>query len=137
MKYAAKRTWPLRSPSWEHEGEAESFKAFATEFAAVERLGADGEFVVIDKSSDEAESRFFRVVTIAPYQVEETEPRSSAPAPEAGQTEGAQPAAEQDYSSALRPAISMLVYMGKVAVIAVAVITIAAFGIGYIKDLLA
>ncbi|NKN34436.1 hypothetical protein [Marichromatium bheemlicum] len=134
MKYAAKRTWPLRSPSWEHEGEAESFEAFATEFAAVERLGADGEFVVIDKSSEEAELRFFRVTTIAPYQVEAVaEPRSNAPAPQA---EDGQPAVEQDYSSALRPAISMLVYMGKVAVIAVAVITVAAFGIGYIKDLL-
>ena len=36
MKFAAKRTWPEKASSWEHEGDADSAQGFALEFATSE-----------------------------------------------------------------------------------------------------
>lgn len=117
MNYAAKRIWPERSASWQHEGEADSAENFALEFAAVEQLAEAVEFVVFERTG--GESQYFRVSACAPYQLEPCEPRPANDFDEFVPTFGL--------------ALKTFVYMGKVAAIAIAAIIVAYFGFDYIR----
>jgi hypothetical protein len=146
VKYAAKRTWPDKPKSWETKGEAESAEAFALGFAEDQGLGLGTELVVIERDSDDAEIQFFKVSNTSPYQMAQAEPRvgGSAPPPaenqvetsEASGNEDATPGVEIAPMDTLRPFRSMIFYMGKVALVAIAVI----YGLGmlfrYIREAL-
>lgn len=133
MKYAAKITWPEKSPSWQHQGDAGSAQAFAIEFATLEQLGMDTEFVVMEKEGGSPEIHFFRVVGRAPYRVAAAESRAGAPqatdaVPRAATA--AEPADSGEAEAAgfpgIGPVISLIVYMAKVAVVAIAAIVVLA-----------
>ncbi len=138
MKYAAKRTWPDKPKSWEVKGEAETAEAFALEFAAEKGLGLGTEIVVIEREDDDGEILFFKVSNTSPYQFVSAAPRvggaDSAPVGEAAAVTSA-PLSDPTPADVtvttpelpnLRPFRSMIFYMAKVAVTAVALI--AAFG---------
>ncbi len=138
MKFAAKRTWPEKSPSWEHEGDAENAEAFASEFATIEQLAVDTEFVVMTKGGDGQGTRFFRITGNSPYSFVPAEPRASTAASQATSVGLAEPAsAEADEEQVgmpnLRPVISMLFYMGKVAAIAMGSILVVAVAGHYLR----
>lgn len=118
MKYAAKRTWPEKSAAWEHEGEAESMPSFAAEFASVERLGLDVEFVVMEREGEAGEIQFFRVSSTAPCQVVVAEPKA-ADTPVAALPEHNEAAANRMPAPDLSPVMSMLFFMGKVSAVAI------------------
>ncbi|MBK1719692.1 hypothetical protein [Thiocystis violacea] len=143
MKFAAKRTWPEKSSSWEHQGDADAVEAFASEFAKIERLAVDTEFVVMGKDGDDQNIRFFRVASTAPYALVPAESRTggamASPAPERTDTSSA---AESDPPEtdgdpvalpSIQPVISMVFYMGKVAVIATVGIALMAVFISLLK----
>lgn len=135
VKYAAKRTWPEKSAAWEHQGEAETAQAFAVEFATIEQLGVDVEFLVMAREGD-GEIQFFRVVSTSPCQILPAEPRTGgAAAPAAAQIDAADDA-PAPIAISLSPVISMMTYMGKVAVMAIVVIGVLAFVMKYIRSLL-
>ncbi|MBN2885962.1 MAG: hypothetical protein JXM75_04545 [Chromatiaceae bacterium] len=131
MNYAAKRTWPERSAAWEHQGEAETPDAFALEFAAVEQLSVDAEFVVFNRES--GESRYFRVTGRDPYRIDPAEPRSPN---NSGHAEAAGTADQEVFVPDIKPFISTVSYMGKVAVLAVVAIAAMGFGLKYLRALL-
>lgn len=134
VKYAAKITWPEKSSTWQHQGDAGSAPEFAIEFATLEQLGMDTEFVVMEKEGGNPEIHFFRVVGCAPYRVAAAESRAgsaqpseaapraaSAAAPESDAEEG-----DAGVTFGLGPVISLIIYMAKVAVVAIASIAILA-----------
>ncbi|MTW22921.1 hypothetical protein [Allochromatium palmeri] len=139
MKFAAKRTWPDKAPTWEHQDDADDASSFALEFATLEQLAVDTEFVVMCKEGSGQEVQFFRVAATAPYRLEPAESRTATAA--SAPADSASPAvetAEEDESAAaglpnLSPVISMIFYMGKVAFIATAGIALMAFVIGYFR----
>lgn len=133
MKFAAKRTWPEKASSWEHEGEADSIEAFATEFASIEQLAVDSEMVVMTKEGGPS-SQFFKVTGTSPYTLGPADQRSAA-APAASTAESVEETSEVEPVGmpSLSPVISMLFYMGKVAVTATLVIAAMAVGITYLK----
>lgn len=131
MNYAAKRTWPERSAAWEHQGEAETPEAFALEFAAVEQLAVEAEFVVFDREG--GESHYFRVTGRNPYQIEPTEPR---PVSDTKDREAANSADQEVFVPDIKPFIGTFSYMGKVAVLAVIIIGAMGFGLKYLRALL-
>lgn len=144
MKFAAKRTWPDKATTWEHQGEAGDAQSFASEFATLEQLATDTEFVVMRKDGDGQEVRFFRVAATAPYRLEPAGARtggggSSTPAETSSKTEASE---EGDDETApvglpnLSPVISMIFYMGKVAFIATAGIALMAVVISFLRKLL-
>ncbi len=128
MKYAAKITWPEKSPSWQHQGESGSAQAFAVEFATVEQLGMDSEFVVMEKEGGSPEIHFFRVVGCSPYRVAAAESRVAPaqtvdvkPASTVGaDAPGKEEEAEGAGAISMGPVISLIIYMAKVAVVATA-----------------
>ena len=141
MKFAAKRTWPDKAPTWEHQDDADDARSFALEFATLEQLAVDTEFVVMCKEGDGQEVQFFRVAAAAPYRLESAEPRTAAGA--SVPVDSASPAEiPVDDESAvaglpnLSPVISMIFYMGKVAFIATAGIALMAVVIGYLRKFL-
>lgn len=140
MKFAAKRTWPDKAATWEHQDEADDAQSFASEFATLEQLAVDTEFVVMCKEGGDQEARFFRVVATAPYRLEPAESRSGSAA--AGSPKVAEPDHDADDEAApvglpnLSPVISMIKYMGTVAVIATAGIAVMAVAITYLKKFL-
>lgn len=139
MKFAAKRTWPDKATTWEHQGEADDAESFASEFATLEQLAADTEFVVMCKDGDGQGVRFFRVAATAPYRLEPAEARAAttADAGATGQTpEGGEDESEPVGLPNLSPVISMLFYMGKVAFIATAGIALMALIITYLRKFL-
>ena len=139
MKFAAKRTWPDKATTWEHEGEAKGAESFASEFATLEQLAVDTEFVVMCKDGDGQGVRFFRVAATAPYRLEPAEARTSttADAGSAGQEpEGGEDDSEPVGLPNLSPVISMLFYMGKVAFLATAGIPLMALIITYLRKFL-
>ena len=138
MKYAAKKTWPEKSPSWEHEGDADNVDAFAKEFATIEQLGLDAEFVVMSKDGAEQGVRFFRVAGASPYELAPAGPRVGG---EPATPQAEPPAATDDESlsepvalPSLGPVISMIGYMGKVAIIATLGIAAMAVVISYLRS---
>jgi len=138
VKFAAKRTWPDKATTWEHQGEADDVESFASEFTTLEQLAVGTEFVVMCKDGDEG-VRFFRVAATAPCRLEPAEARTASTA-DAGST-GVEPAAGEDESEPvglpnLSPVISMLFYMGKVAFIATAGIAFMALIITYLRKFL-
>ncbi|NEV61457.1 hypothetical protein G3446_06035 [Thiorhodococcus minor] len=144
VKFAAKRTWPEKASSWEHEGDADTVEAFAAEFAAIEQLPVDTEMVVMSKGDGGPSTQFLKVVGTSPYAFEPVEPGKQAPAPAASSSD--EPSQEQEQEQeedqpvalpSLSPVISMLWYMGKVAVIATVVIATLAILISYLKSWLA
>lgn len=142
MKFAAKRTWPEKASSWEHEGDADNAEAFAAEFAAIEQLPIGTEMVVMSKGDGGPSTQFLKLVGTSPYAFAPVEARAQAPAPpsSADAPSTAEPSEEEAQPVALpslSPVISMLWYMGKVAVIATAVIALLAVLITYLKDWLA
>ena len=142
MKFAAKRTWPDKATTWEHEGEAKGAESFASEFATLEQLAVDTEFVVMCKEGDAQPPLFFRVAATAPYRLEPAKARTATgatSAPEAGSSP--EPSTDEDESEPvglpnLSPVISMIFYMGKVAFIATAGIALMAVGISFLRKLL-
>ncbi|BCU07860.1 hypothetical protein [Allochromatium tepidum] len=142
MKFAAKRTWPEKATTWEHEGEADGAESFASEFATLEQLAVDTEFVVMCKEGDAQQALFFRVSDTAPYRLEPAKARTATgatAAPEAASGPG--PSAAEDESEPvglpnLSPVISMIFYMGKVAFIATAGIALMAVVISQLKKVL-
>ncbi|MGQ9659665.1 MAG: hypothetical protein ACUVT0_06135 [Thermochromatium sp.] len=138
MKFAAKKTWPDKATTWEHQGEAGDVQSFALEFAILEQLTTDTEFVVMRKDGDSQEAWFFRVAETAPYRLEPAGARtggsgSRTPAENSGATgEGDEESAPVGMPS-LRPFISMLFYMGKVAFIAIAGVALMAVVITQIR----
>lgn len=75
MRYAARRTWPERSKTWEYLGEADSIEDFALDFATAQQLAADDELVVIEKEGAESDIQFYRVTRSSPYSLLPAEPR--------------------------------------------------------------
>jgi hypothetical protein len=142
VKFAAKRTWPDKASTWEHQGEADDAESFASEFATLEQPAVDTEFVVMCKDGDGQGVRFFRVAATAPYRLEPTEARTATTAgtPEAGSTSPAPESSEDESEPVglpnLSPVISMLFYMGKVAFIATAGIALMALIISYLRKFL-
>ncbi|MBK1725224.1 hypothetical protein [Thiocystis violacea] len=136
MKFAAKRTWPEKVSSWEHEGEAETIDAFAMEFATIEQLAADSEFVVMAKEGGAPSTQFFKVTGVAPYTLGSAEPRSASSAASAPEVAADDPEMEAQPVAMpnLSPVISMFFYMGKVAVIATLGIALMAVVITYLKN---
>ena len=139
MKFAAKRTWPEKASTWEHQGDADDVESFASEFATLEHLAVDTEFVVMQKEGDSQEARFFRVAASSPYRLEPAGPRTAASVPsdapstvEEGGEEESVPAGLPNLS----PVISMIFYMGKVAFIATAGIALMAVVITYLRKFL-
>lgn len=134
VKYAAKRTWPEKSAAWEHQGEAETAQAFAVEFATIEQLGVDVEFLVMAREGD-GEIQFFRVAGTAPFQILPAEPRTGgAPVPAAAmQTDVADDGPDPMPMPSMSPVISMLTYMAKVAFMAVVAIAVLGFAMKYIR----
>ena len=127
MKYAAKRTWPEKSQAWEHQGDSVSIDAFASEFAVVEQLPVDTEFVVMEKEGDSPTLRFFRVQSAAPCRLTSVEPRGNGSVSEpAGTVDHVTGEAETVALPSIRPFISMIFYMGKVGLIATAGIAVLA-----------
>jgi hypothetical protein len=122
VKYAAKRVWPEKAQSWEHQGESDTVEAFAAEFASVEQLSSDAEFVILARDGANPETRFFRVVSCSPYKVAPAPPRSGAEQSPGAQ--GTMPSGQDDAQETLvaapsiQPVISMLLYMGKVGIVA-------------------
>lgn len=135
VKYAAKKTWPEKSAAWEHQGEAETMQAFAAEFASVERLGLDTEFVVMEREGDSGDIQFFRVSNTSPCQIVPAEPKAgdAAKSTAASQTEAADDAPEPMAMPSMSPVISMLTYMAKVAFMAVVAIAVLGFAMKYIR----
>ena len=89
MKYAARRTWPQKSSTWEMEAEAEDVVKFAERFAGDQQLALDDEFLVIEKEGPDSDIQFFKVASDDPYKVISTEPRiESASAGSASATGG-------------------------------------------------
>ncbi|ADC63490.1 hypothetical protein Alvin_2580 [Allochromatium vinosum DSM 180] len=136
VKFAAKRTWPDKATTWEHQGEADDVESFASEFATLEQLAVGAEFVVMCKDEDEQGVRFFRVAATAPCRLEPAEARTASTA-----DAGSEPAAGEDESEPvglpnLSPVISMIFYMGKVAFIATAGIALMALIITYLRKFL-
>lgn len=142
MKFAAKRIWPDKASTWEHQGEADDAQSFASEFATLEQLAVDTEFVVMGRDGDGQEVRFFRIAATTPYRLEPAEARTgtAAGSPDAGsaspQPEGSEDESEPVGLPNLSPVISMLFYMGKVAVIATAGIALMAVLITQLKKVL-
>lgn len=134
VKYAAKITWPEKSSSWQHQGDAGSAQEFAVEFAKLEQLGMETEFVVMEKEGGNSEIHFFRVVGCSPYRVAAAESRaggtrSSDAAPLAAGPATPAPSSEEEdpgVSFGLGPVISLIIYMAKVAVVAIASIALLA-----------
>jgi len=143
VKYAAKKTWPEKSQSWEHQGDSESIEAFANEFAVLEQLGADAEFVVMEKeAASSPRLQFFRVASVSPLELAAAEPRATASAEpvtavraeDSEVEEGSE--AESVGMPNLRPVISTFFYMGKVAFIATVGIALMAVLISFLRKLL-
>lgn len=145
MKYAAKKTWPEKSQSWEHQGDSESIEAFATEFAVIEQLAAGSEFVVMEKdAASSPRLQFFRVAGVAPLELVAAEPRATAShessiSPALAEDVGGETDSEGTAAGMpnLRPVISTLFYMGKVAFVATAAIAAMAVLLSYLKKFLA
>ena len=110
MRYAAKRTWPDRPKSWQHQGEAEDLESFALAFATEQGLGVGTEFEVLDKDYDDATLVTFRVTSTIPYTLGPSVMSSD------GQTDGAPP------PPFMASALSFGMYMVKVAVLALVII---------------
>lgn len=132
MRYAAKRTWPDRPKSWEHQGEGENLEAFALDFASDRGLGVGTEFVVLDKDSDDASLEFFRVTGTEPYALGPTGARPEGPAGAQGQPDspfatGAAPDSAPP-AAFVSSALSFVWFMGKVAILAL----VAVVAIGYV-----
>ncbi len=115
MKYAARRTWPTKSNTWEHHGEGDNIGAFAVEFAAKRRLPVDSEFIVIEQAGPDSDIQFFKVTGLSPYQVTTAEPRieSAKPSSQATPTHYT-----RDWIG-LSPFISTAINMTKVGVLAI------------------
>ncbi len=151
MKYAAKRTWPEKSKVWDHEGDAESIQAFAAEFATVEQLGLDAEFLVMEKGGESPEIRFFRVSGTSPYRFTAVEQsrassdQSVAEGPQSGalpidtaqsmerQADKVETDAQSEFVPDFRPAISLIAYMAKVSLIIGGTVAVLAVVITYAK----
>lgn len=112
MRYAAKRTWPDRPKTWEHQGEAENLEDFALAFASEYGLGVGSEFEVLDKDSDDAALVSFRVASTIPYTLGPVAARIAAPA--------SAPADAPPFAGA---AMSFGFYMVKVMVVTLVVMT--------------
>ncbi|MCG6896680.1 MAG: hypothetical protein LJE60_06180 [Thiocapsa sp.] len=145
MKYAVKRTWPDKPKSWELQGEAASAEAFALDFATSQGLGMGTELVVIEKEGDDSEIQFFKVANASPYQLVPAEPRAGGPAPPAAQDPAALPSTPSSADvpevgslavPSVRPFVSMIFYMVKVGVIAMAIIYGLAMLFRYIRSAL-
>lgn len=142
MKFAAKRTWPDKATTWEHQGEADDAESFAWEFATLEQLAIDTEFVVMCKEGDGQPALFFRVVAAAPYRLEPAKARTAtgaATTPDAGSSPDQVGSEDEDAPVGLpnlSPVISMILYMGKVAFIATAGIALMAVVITQLKKVL-
>jgi hypothetical protein len=138
VKYAAKKTWPEKSPSWEHQGDADNVDAFAKEFATIEQLGLDAEFVVMTKDGGDQGIRFFRVASVSPYQFAPAGPHSGsdstsgAAAP--ADADGEEAPSEPEGLPSLSPVISMIFYMGKVGLIAALAIAAMAGVMSYVRS---
>lgn len=115
VRYAAKRTWPEQSKTWEYEGEAASLEDFALQFATNARLAAGNRFVVIEKGGD-ATLEFFTVAANSPYRLVAGDAPAEAPA-------GALRLAD------LRPLFMTGFNMIKVFAIALALVYLAIYGI--------
>ncbi|NEX20327.1 hypothetical protein G3480_08405 [Thiorhodococcus mannitoliphagus] len=141
VKFAAKRTWPEKASSWEHEGDADSVEAFAAEFAAIEQLPVDTELVVMTKDDGGPSPRFMKIVGTSPYAFESAEPKTQAASPEPSAPAAPDDAGQEEDPPVgmpnLSPVISMLFYMGKVSVIATLAIAVMAVFITYLKNWLA
>ncbi|QGU33366.1 hypothetical protein [Thermochromatium tepidum] len=141
MKFAAKRTWPDKSPTWEHHAEADDAQSFALEFATIEQLAVDTEFVVMARGTEVSEPFFFRVAGTAPYRLEPAQRRTgSATAVAEGAVEDTGQGNDVGQGDerpvtlpSMGPAISMLFYMGKVLFIATAAIALIALVIEYFR----
>lgn len=141
MKFAAKRTWPDKAATWEHQDEANDAQAFASEFATLEQLTVDTEFVVMCKDGADQTAHYFRVAAVNPYQLEPATARSSSAAPESATVAETETPADDDDAAPvgmpnLSPVISMVFYMGKVAFIATAGIALMAVGISALRRFL-
>ncbi len=144
MKFAAKRTWPDKSSSWEHQDDADNVEAFATDFASIEQLAIESEFVVMAREGADPAAQFFRVAAIAPYQLVRVErprtataqatPIENSPSAEPEEGAGVDTPSEPVGMPSLSPVISMLFYMGKVGLIATLFIALMAVVLGYVKD---
>ncbi|TCT20712.1 hypothetical protein [Thiobaca trueperi] len=131
VKYAAKRTWPEKSAVWEHQGEAETAQAFAVEFATIEQLGVDVEFLVMEREGG-GEIQFFRVAGTSPFRVLPAESRAGGVvAPAATAVDESEP--EPIAMPSMSPVISMLTYMARVAFMAILVIAVLGFAMKYIR----
>lgn len=137
MKFAAKKTWPEKSPSWEHQGDADGVDAFASEFAVIEQLSVDTEFVVMSKEADGQSIHFFRVAGTAPYALVPAQSRTAGVGVEsigsASPGESERSESEEVALPSIQPVISMVFYMGKVAVIATVGIALMAVLISLLK----
>lgn len=144
MKYAAKKTWPEKSQSWEHQGDSESIEAFANEFAVLEQLGADSEFVVMEKeAASSPRLQVFRVASVLPLELVAAEPRATTASAEpvtAARAEDSEVEERSEAESAgmpnLRPVILTFFYMGKVAFIATVGIALMAVLISFLRRLM-
>ncbi|QIK38723.1 hypothetical protein GWK36_12865 [Caldichromatium japonicum] len=144
MKFAAKRTWPEKAPTWEHQAEAEDAESFALEFSMLEQLAVDTEFAVMQREGGQG-VRFFRVVATDPYRLQPTASRQGTPAGFSAATTSAPDVSDSlstETSSAadapptvsgLGAAISTIFYMGKVFVIATAIIAVLGIIITFIR----
>ncbi len=85
MKFAAKRTWPVRPDTWEYQGEAPDASVFAERFASDRQLAQGTEMVVIEKEGEDSTITFHKVMAVSPYKVETTSTPGGAarPAPAA------------------------------------------------------
>ncbi len=135
MKFAAKRTWPDKAPTWEHQSEADDIESFALEFALLEQLAVESEFAVMQKDGAQT-VRFFRVAATDPYRLEPAASRqgqqtsvlatgggaseiSGSPKPQTADSAESQPPVPT-----LGAAISTMFYMGKVFIIATTIIAV-------------
>ena len=144
MKYAAKRTWPEQSKSWEYKEEAATAEDFALAFALTRQLEAGAEFVVIEREGEDADLRFFRVAERSPCRVEPAAtPRSAAGGEAAASSEPAVQSAPGSSGPAasggggmpdLSPFIATLKYMAKVGALAVAAIVLMGIVISYLRS---
>lgn len=157
MKFAAKRTWPVRPDTWEYQGEAPSAAIFAERFASDRQLAQATEMVVIEKDGEDNAISFHKVIGVAPYRIESTAtpgaatpaatatPESPAVAAESSrdadngaasvrsdETSEAPPAVDvPDHqvvpASVVRPAMRTGIYMVKVFVIGMVLVFLAAY----------